>query len=495
MSGTFARYRLVIIITLLLLGGIVINACLYYRQASDDIRRSIAEQGLPLTGDTIFSEIDQGILRPLSAATLIAHDTFMAAWLQDGETNPALASRYLRAINGRNGISGSFLVSERSRRYYYAGGVHKTVSAGDPQDTWYFRCRDMRRDYEINLDWDMTNGGQATMFINHRMLDEQGRLLGVIGVGLPLPQLSKQLAAYEQRFQRRIYFIDGNGRVMLSSMPTTLPRPRLQELPGLSTLSGAILSGPETPKKLEYKLHGNRYLLSSRFLPELGWHLLVEQNETSALRQLRTAVLTNLAINSAILLLVVMAVLITLQRHQQKLRQLATTDQLTGCLNRLAFLDLLPGWLRHCRRSDAIPQLLMLDIDHFKQVNDRYGHQVGDLLLRETAELLRSQLRGNDLLIRWGGEEFIVLAASYGHDDSLAERLRSIVSRHIMQGAPDKLTITISIGMCLWREPETLESAIDRADQALYAAKQAGRNRVCLARPHSSDSPGSFSEK
>ncbi|WP_065201923.1 sensor domain-containing diguanylate cyclase [Chromobacterium subtsugae] len=483
MSGPLARYRLVIIVTLLLLGGIVVNACLYYRQSSDEIRRSIVEQGLPLTGDTIFSQIDQGILRPLSVAALMAHDTFLADWMQNGEISPERASRYLSAINGGNGISGSFLVSERSRRYYYAGGIHKIVSAANPHDAWYFRCRGMRQDHEINLDRDMTNGGQATMFINHRMLDDQGRLLGVIGVGLPLDQLARQLAAHEQRFRRRIYFIDRAGRVMLSSSRAFPSGKRLQELPGLSALSPAILSGREAPQRLEYSLDGNRYLLTSRFLPELGWHLLVEQNASRALQPLRASLLANLAINSAILLLVVMAVLATLQRHQRKLRQLATTDQLTGCLNRLAFLDLLPGWLRHCQRIGAIPQLLMLDIDHFKQANDRYGHQVGDRLLQETAELLRSQLRGNDLLIRWGGEEFMVLVASHGLDDSLAERLRSIVARHLMQGAPDKLTITISVGIGLWQPPETLEAAIDRVDQALYAAKQAGRNRVCQAIP------------
>ena len=482
MSGPFARYRLVIIVTLLLLGGIVVNACLSYRQTSDEIRRSIVEQGLPLTGDTIFSQIDQGILRPLSVASLMAHDAFLIDWMRDGETGTERISRYLSAINGRNGISGSFLVSERSRRYYYAGGILKTVSAASPHDAWYFRCRDMRQDHEINLDRDMTNGGQATMFINHRMLDDQGRLLGVIGVGLPLEQLSRQLAAHEQRFRRRIYFIDRGGRVMLSSSPLPAGR-RLQDQPGLSALSQAILAAREAPLRLEYSLDGNRYLLTSRFLPELGWHLLVEQNETRALQRLRASLLANLAVNSAILLLVVIAVLATLQRHQRKLRQLATTDQLTGCLNRLAFLELLPGWLRHCQRIGAVPQLLMLDIDHFKQVNDRYGHQVGDLLLQETAELLRSQLRGNDLLIRWGGEEFMLLVASHGLDDALAERLRSIVSRHLMQGAPDKLTVTISVGIGLWQPPETLEAAIDRIDQALYAAKQAGRNRVCQARP------------
>ncbi|WP_200862003.1 hypothetical protein, partial [Pseudogulbenkiania ferrooxidans] len=123
MSGPLSRYRLAIIVALLLLAGIIVNAGLYYQQGSQDIRHGIVEQGLPLTGDTIFSEIDKSILRPLSVASLMANDTFLQDWLRDGERGPDRVARYLAAINGRYGITGSFLVSENSRRYYYAGGV------------------------------------------------------------------------------------------------------------------------------------------------------------------------------------------------------------------------------------------------------------------------------------------------------------------------------------------------------------------------------------
>ncbi|WP_434630857.1 sensor domain-containing diguanylate cyclase [Chromobacterium sp. CV08] len=483
MPAPFAPYRLVVTVTLLLLGGILLNAALYYHQTSDDISRSLVEQDLPLSGDSVMSEIDQGILRPLSVAELMARDTFLLDWLRQGEIDPARASRYLSTIDGRYGISGSFLVSERTHRYYYARGVLKTVSANDPSDSWYFRSSRMREPHEINIDWDMTNGGKATIFINQRVVDAQGKLLGVIGVGLELDRLRARLAEYERRLQRRIYFIDRDGRIMLDSAPR--PQRRLQDLPGLAGLADAILAGGEQPQRLEYRLNDKRYLLSSRLLPELGWRLLVEQDETGPLQKLHRRLLANLAINSAILLLVVLTVLATLHRHQDRLRQLATTDQLTGCLNRLAFLELLPGWLRHCQRIGARPLLQILDIDHFKQVNDQHGHQVGDQLLREITELLRSQLRGNDLLIRWGGEEFVVLSASYGDDDALAERLRLAVSRHVMHAAAGPVHITVSIGLCQWLEPETLESAVSRADKALYAAKQGGRNRVCRAEPAS----------
>ncbi|UTH75458.1 sensor domain-containing diguanylate cyclase [Chromobacterium sp. IIBBL 290-4] len=491
MFRLFARYRLALLIAALLLIGAAVNAALYYRQSREDLRRNLVDQSLPLSGDTIFSEIDRRILRPLSLAELMARDSFLQDWLQEGETDPKRISRYLRGFDGHDGVSGSFLVSERSRRYYYGGGVLKTVSEQDPDDGWYFRSIRMSTDYQINLDRDMTNGGANTVFINYRLLGGDGKLLGILGVGLRLEQLRQRLAEYEARFQRRIYFVDKTGRILLSSHANRQSA-SLADLPELKALSPRILAGDTTPQTIDFLRDGHRFLLTSRYLAKLSWHLVVEQDETQALSELDSTMRANLAVNSAVLLLVMLAVLITLQRHEEKLQSLATTDPLTGCLNRLAFYDLLSDWLRHCKRIDAQPQLLVLDIDHFKRVNDEYGHQTGDQVLREIAELVHSQLRGNDMLIRWGGEEFVVLATSHGEDDALAQRLRQIVSRHaVLLDQGRKLTVTISIGICQWLPPETLEAAVARADQAMYAAKQAGRNQVCWAAPAATTEQGS----
>jgi diguanylate cyclase (GGDEF)-like protein len=119
----------------------------------------------------------------------------------------------------------------------------------------------------------------------------------------------------------------------------------------------------------------------------------------------------------------------------------------------------------------------MLDIDHFKKVNDRHGHPVGDLVLKQFAETLRPHLRATDTLARWGGEEFMLLLPSTPAVDArvLAENLRERVGNALM---PVQGNITISIGMTEYRPPETLHELFRRVDAALYEAKDSGRDRV-----------------
>jgi diguanylate cyclase (GGDEF)-like protein len=125
--------------------------------------------------------------------------------------------------------------------------------------------------------------------------------------------------------------------------------------------------------------------------------------------------------------------------------------------------------------------MLILDIDHFKQVNDRFGHQAGDFVLTRLAELANQSIRSTDLLGRYGGEEFILILPEAGLDNAraVAERLRQKVENHKFVFDQQTIQITISIGLSSLVNPDTeLDDLISRADHSLYAAKDAGRNRV-----------------
>ena len=169
---------------------------------------------------------------------------------------------------------------------------------------------------------------------------------------------------------------------------------------------------------------------------------------------------------------------------EDELRRLATTDTLTGLANRRHFLEQAESELGRMRRYGNAMSLLMLDVDHFKHVNDTYGHDVGDRALQMLAETARGTLRDQETIGRLGGEEFAVLLPETGTDGALqaAERLRARVAGAALDQGEGSLGITISIGIADWRGPEdTLEALLTRADEALYAAKDAGRNRAVSA--------------
>ncbi|WP_051279784.1 GGDEF domain-containing protein [Chitinilyticum aquatile] len=161
-------------------------------------------------------------------------------------------------------------------------------------------------------------------------------------------------------------------------------------------------------------------------------------------------------------------------------RNLARTDTLTGALNRTGAADLLFSLRKETEDSGTGFSMVFFDIDHFKQVNDQYGHQIGDAVLITLVQLVQQHIRNSDALIRWGGEEFLLLLPHTGQDQAmqLAEKLREVVLLHEW---PARIKLSCSFGVAEFGE-ETLSDCLERADTALYAAKHGGRNCVRLAK-------------
>lgn len=167
----------------------------------------------------------------------------------------------------------------------------------------------------------------------------------------------------------------------------------------------------------------------------------------------------------------------------KELEEIAITDGLTQVYNRQYFMDRLRQEVKRAHRYGTPFSLLMMDIDHFKQVNDTYGHQAGDAVLVGMTKAISERLRETDLFARYGGEEFCLIATAMDGGEAvlLAERLRDIIAKTDVEYQNKHLKITVSIGVCTWEPPfkEDFEEMIRRADAALYRAKEQGRNRVC----------------
>lgn len=173
----------------------------------------------------------------------------------------------------------------------------------------------------------------------------------------------------------------------------------------------------------------------------------------------------------------------TLQRNIESIQADAMTDALTGVANRAAFDKALQAAMTATQKDGAPLCLMLADIDHFKKFNDQWGHQTGDQVLRLVAQVMKSSVRSRDELARYGGEEFAVIMpdASLESAAKLAETIRSAVeSRHLRKRRTneDLGVITMSIGVCAVEAGDTVDTFIERADQRLYAAKEAGRNCV-----------------
>ncbi|MCC5811780.1 MAG: diguanylate cyclase [Ectothiorhodospiraceae bacterium] len=170
-----------------------------------------------------------------------------------------------------------------------------------------------------------------------------------------------------------------------------------------------------------------------------------------------------------------------LQRMTEKLVHMSQTDPLTGIVNRRVLMGQLKEEYGRARRYGHPLSVLMLDLDHFKQINDRHGHATGDMLLREFVRIVTPEIRASDCFARMGGEEFAILLpeSSLGSARRLAERLCQVVATRTFDSPQGAFGVTVSIGVATLRDDdESPEHLINRADRCLYAAKSDGRNRV-----------------
>jgi diguanylate cyclase (GGDEF)-like protein len=470
-----------LLVTLFLVLGFLGTTIVSYQVSRKAIRDSILTQELPLTSDNVYSEILKDLVRPVFVASMMANDTFLRDWTLNGERDQTQLTRYLREVMGKYGAFTSFFISEKTRNYYHPSGVLKQVSELENRDAWYYRVRAMHEPYEINVDPDMANRDLLTIFINYRVQDFHGNFIGAAGVGLTVEAVRSAISQYQERFDRRISFVDQQGRILLAGDRARYKDTNIHFIDGLRDLAPAILS--EKTGSYEYQLDGRTYLLNVRYIPELKWFLFVEKPEDGALAGIRRTLYVNLAVCLAVTILVVFITGMSLSRYQGRMEEMATTDKLTGLLNRQTLDVLFQQAISLARRANEPLTVVLADLDHFKIVNDRHGHLAGDAVLRCTAANLRRHLRGSDTVCRWGGEEFLMILKDCDAAAGvvLAEKLREALADDLELAALVPGGVTASFGVSQYMEGESVESLVGRADRALYAAKQAGRNQVQTA--------------
>lgn len=184
-------------------------------------------------------------------------------------------------------------------------------------------------------------------------------------------------------------------------------------------------------------------------------------------------------VSALLVLIVVYFWMRKLARLNKELERLAVTDRLTGLFNRLKLDEVLAAERLRAARTGQAFSLIMVDVDHFKEVNDVHGHQTGDKVLTELATLLQANIRNTDTAGRWGGEEFLIICPYTKGDGAcqLAENLRQKVQAHVFTTAGRR---SCSLGVSTYQAGESAQEVLGRCDAALYQAKNAGRNRVCF---------------
>lgn len=317
----------------------------------------------------------------------------------------------------------------------------------------------------------------------------------IVGVAV-LEKSLRRFAEDLEQFDRPYFFIDPDGVVVLTNRPNMLFRTlwllsaekRASLARQFARLDDRPILGREIIDATWMNVDGERNYVRRRLADHSQWSLVT-------LNQIRE-IYASRVLGIVITLLATIMILIyffgremwvrdrvqmekrlKLQELARDLRFQATTDPLTGLANRLQFNQALANEVLRSERYKTPLSLVLYDIDHFKKINDAHGHQIGDKVLVELSRVVAGRIRTNDLLARWGGEEFVLLTP--GSDSrvayQVAEKLRAAIESMMFEQVG---AVTCSFGVAEYLEGDTVDIFIGRADEAMYKAKINGRNRV-----------------
>jgi diguanylate cyclase (GGDEF)-like protein len=334
-------------------------------------------------------------------------------------------------------------------------------------------------------------------YTGRAVTDGDGRHVGAAALVVSIEGFSKDL----EGLNRPYYFVDPHGVVVMSNLPNTSHRtlwpldPTAQTALGgrFGTLDSRPIARREIKDAVWTEIGNGREYVLRRFIAGTDWSLII-------LKPTREIFATRFVGIVITLLVTIVALMYLLGKErwmhedaqrqaQSKLRDLArdlnikaTTDPLTGLYNRLRLNDILPHEMARADRTAGAMTVVMYDIDHFKAVNDRFGHVAGDKVLAALSRTVAGSLRATDHLVRWGGEEFLLVLPDTDADEAwrVAEKLREAISA---QNIDDVGQVTSSFGIAQYAASEPMADLIARADRALYRAKANGRNQVAVAPP------------
>lgn len=482
------RDKLLLALATILLLSFIGTSGLNYLITKGSVHSEIIKNDLPLTMNNIYSDLTAELSRPILVASSMATDTFLKDWVISGESDVSKVQRYLLEIKERYGFFSTFFISASSLKYYHFKGLHKQIRPDDEHDIWYYHFISSGKEYDLDVDSDEVSNNVLVVFINYRVVDDNGQLLGVTGVGLKVESIAQVIQEYKNRYDRTVYLTDRNGLIQVHQDSSLIEKSSIGDFEGLKHHVDNIIYNPSTPISIEYLRNGEKILLNVRTIEILNWLLFVEQNETQALKVARMNFIRSLCIGLAATVIVIVLTLVTINRYQDSLEKYAISDELTGVGNRRELENEYTRAVYAYSRDSSEFSLVLIDIDKFKPVNDRLGHLFGDEVLRKVAEVISLNVRPTDTLVRWGGDEFAILVLSkIVISAKMAERVRISVERMewdklALERHDPRQNISLSCGVTDYTEGDSLDTMLLRADKALYRCKEAGGNKVEICR-------------
>ncbi len=423
----------------------------------------------------VYNEIGTELRNAIQSSLTMSHDYFLKRMLRspdfpgDGYIDDDVVG-YLESMRSGLGYNTVFVVSNRNYKYYTFHGYNKTVDPkNDSHDIWYADFVNSGNPFSFDVDTDQAHKDQLTVFVNYRVDDIDGALLGVCGVGISMNHLQDILRRYERDHQIKINLVDKDGLVQIDTDNDNIESAVLKD----------AIDNFDRVHEFSYRRSPSGGFIVSRFISEFGWYLVVakESDDNSVyIRLLVQQVLGFLAVMT----ILAISIFLLLRNDRNQLVRVASTDGMTGLRNKNSFLEKAEELYATDRSFPAA--FIFLDLDNFKKANDTLGHAVGDQIIRDTANVLKGTFRADDLIGRFGGDEYVIMLVNLP-EQTLRSKLEILHEKlHFVHGdGASKVKVTASIGVVYCtRRVSGLSEMMAAADEELYKAKETGRDRFSL---------------
>ena len=460
---------LIILIGLTLLGIVDYNN---YKHIIIEDNQNITK----LISTNIFSEINSELVKPIYVSLTMANNQFLKDWIIDeNEGDLEKITNYLKGIKNKYEYDSVFYVSNLTKNYYHYDKILKKISMDDSHDVWFYDFLEKNPEYDIDIDTDEATEDQLTFFVNASVRDDEGNLLGIVGVGVKMSTIRQVLFDYRKRFNVEVFLIDSLGLVQIHDNVDYIENQNIFNDKNIADIREGILSEKNKLEVFELGYGFTQESLTSQYIEELDLYLLIKK-DTSALREM----VRNQIISKTIIFLLILIGIILINSQivnyfHNKITKMSSIDSLTELQNRKIFDQYLIAAIKDAQRNNKTFTLILFDIDNLKQINDKYGHATGDKVIKATADYIRGFIRKNDMLARWGGDEFALI---FKCDINTAQK---IINRTVKTRIKDplliKYNVNTSIGLTEYKPGDKVDSIFERADSALYKKKEESKNK------------------
>lgn len=322
-----------LLISVVLLVGFFMTAFFSYRANYQATLNNI-EQVASLTGEGIHYQLTTMLTKPVNVSLTMAHDSLLVEQLSyepenmDSQEYVARIQTYLRTYRDKYGFDSVFLVSSATRRYYNFNGIDRVLAEGDPENEWYFDLMNSDQGYSMNVDNDEVDGSDnaITVFVNCKVRDSFGDVLGIVGVGIRISYLKDFLKRYEDQYNMEICLLNEDGVIEVSTTYTGYSKSDWFSVSGQESIRNSILDWKDDTRNLglwtqSAQGQGKSYIVT-RYIPDLSWHLVIEQNSEDTVRAIRDRLYQTVFLITVIISMVLMIITAVIRNFNRQITKL-----------------------------------------------------------------------------------------------------------------------------------------------------------------------------